>query len=78
MIDTPVPKRDQRPGYRRQDAELVGREVELERIDAFLATARTEGGAPVGEDTLVPGDGASLFAIRLDAWLSETAAAAVA
>ena len=35
-------------------------------------------GIPVDEDTLVPGDGATLGEIRLDAWLSETAALATA
>jgi len=35
-------------------------------------------GIPVDEDTLVPGDGATLGAIRLDAWLKETAALATA
>jgi uncharacterized protein YbjT (DUF2867 family) len=35
-------------------------------------------GIPVGEDTLVPGDGARLGETRLDDWLSETAATTTA
>jgi hypothetical protein len=36
---------DDRPGDGRPTRQLVGREAELDRIDAFLATARTDGGA---------------------------------
>jgi DNA-binding CsgD family transcriptional regulator len=45
MIDIDAPQRDERPGDGRQGAVLLGRESELDRIRAFLATARTDGGA---------------------------------
>ena len=45
MIDTPVSERGERPGEARQAADLVGRESELDRIRAFLATASADGGA---------------------------------
>ncbi len=45
MIETPVPKHDQRPGAGRPADHLVGRDEEMDRLRAFLAAARTDGGA---------------------------------
>ena len=45
MLDTPVPPHDARPGDIRPAGRLVGRVAEVDRIGAFLATARTDGGA---------------------------------
>src|SRR5215813_15459813 len=44
MNNTQGPRRDER-GDSRQAGQLIGREAEMERIRAFLATARTDGGA---------------------------------
>lgn len=40
-----APQHDERQGDGRQAGHLVGREAEADRIRAFLATARTDGGA---------------------------------
>ena len=45
MNDTHAPQHDERRGDGRQAGHLVGREVEMDRIRAFLASARTDGGA---------------------------------
>jgi len=47
LIQTSVSRRDERPDDGRQGWRLVGRDAELDRIDAFLAAARTDGGALV-------------------------------
>jgi DNA-binding CsgD family transcriptional regulator len=47
MLDTHPPERGQRQGGDRLAGYLVGRDVEADRIRAFLATARSEGGALV-------------------------------
>ena len=55
MAGTHVPQLDERQGDGRQAADLVGREAEVDRIRAFVATARADGGAllvtgePVGK-----------------------------
>jgi hypothetical protein len=46
MAGTHVPQLDERQGDGRQAADLVGREAEVDRIRAFVATARADGGAP--------------------------------
>src|SRR5687767_11040362 len=40
-----APQKPERQGDQRQAALLVGREVEMERISAFLTSVRTSGGA---------------------------------
>lgn len=45
MTGIRVPQLDERQGDGRQAADLVGREAEVDRIRAFVATARTDGGA---------------------------------
>jgi DNA-binding CsgD family transcriptional regulator len=45
MIDTRVPQHDDRPGDGRLAAHLVGRDVEMDRLHSFLATAGTHGAA---------------------------------
>ncbi len=45
MIDPHSPLNDERQVDRRRPGNLVGRETEMDRIQAFLATARTDGGA---------------------------------
>jgi len=47
MIEIHAPQHDERDGDGRQGGHLVGRDVEVDRIRAFLATARTDGGALV-------------------------------
>jgi DNA-binding CsgD family transcriptional regulator len=45
MNDVHAPQRDEPKGESRQAGDLVGREAEMDRIRAFLAMARTDGGA---------------------------------
>src|SRR5215471_18617306 len=45
MNDIDAPQHDGRRGEGRQGSQLVGREAEMDRVRAFLATARTDGGA---------------------------------
>jgi DNA-binding CsgD family transcriptional regulator len=45
MNDIHAPQHDERRGDGREAGELVGRESEMERVRAFLAAARTDGGA---------------------------------
>ncbi len=45
MNDIHAPQHDERRGDGRQAGQLVGRESEMDRIRAFLAAARTDGGA---------------------------------
>jgi len=47
MLDAQSQRHDERHGYRREDGHLVGRDVEVDRVRAFIATARTDGGALV-------------------------------
>ena len=61
MAGTHVPQLDERQGDGRQAADLVGREAEVDRIRAFVATARADGGA-----LLVTGEPAGKT-VRLDA-----------
>ena len=70
MNDIQAPQPDERPANVRPAGYLVGRESEVERVRAFLATARTDGGALIvtGE----PGVGKTVL---LDA-ASEAASAA--
>jgi hypothetical protein len=62
MAGTHIPQLDERQGDGRQAANLVGPEAEVDRIRAFVATARVDGGAlPV---TGEPGVGKT---VRLEA-----------
>src|SRR6185503_4794653 len=45
MTDVYAVQREERPADGRQAGQLVGRDSEMERIRAFLAAARTDGGA---------------------------------
>ena len=45
MNDIDKPQRDERQGEGSRAGQLIGRETELDRLRAFLAAARTEGGA---------------------------------
>ncbi|MGH2354084.1 MAG: AAA family ATPase, partial [Chloroflexota bacterium] len=45
MNDSNAPQPGGRQGDGRQTGHLVGRQSEMDRIRAFLATARTDGGA---------------------------------
>jgi len=43
MIEIHAPQHDERESGGRQGGQLVGCDVEVDRIRAFLATARTDG-----------------------------------
>ena len=45
LIDTPVSRRDERPGSGRQGEDIVGRDDELHQVRTFLERARTDGAA---------------------------------
>ena len=47
MIEARSSKHDSRDGDGRQAGHLVGRDAEMDRIRAFVASARTDGGAPL-------------------------------
>jgi len=70
MDDIRVPQDDERRGERRQASQLVGREAEVDRVRAFLVTARTDGAA-----LLVTGEPGVGKTVLLDA-ASEMASAA--
>ena len=69
MNDVHAPQHGERHGDGRQAGRLVGRESEMDRIRAFLATARTDGGA-----LLVSGEPGVGKTVLLDA-ASEAASA---
>ena len=59
MTGIRVPQLDERQGDGRQAAVLVGREAEVDRVRAFVATARTDGGALL--ETGEPGVGKTVL-----------------
>ena len=59
MTGTCVPQLDERRGDGRQAADVVGREAEVDRIGAFVAAARTDGGTILA--TCEPGFGKTVL-----------------
>ena len=45
MIEIHAPQHDERDGDGRQGGHLVGRDVGVDQVRAFLAKSRTDGGA---------------------------------
>jgi transcriptional regulator with AAA-type ATPase domain len=61
MNSTHGPQHDQRRGDGRPAGHLIGREAQMDRLRAFLATPRTD-----GEAMLVTGEPGRRQSVRLD------------